>query len=72
MIYNVVLVSGVQQSDLVVRHIYIFLLRFFSLIGYYKILSIGPCAKQTFSLSMQTSPVEHDLHSRFICSLPRD
>ena len=43
LIYNVVLVSGVQQSD---SAIYIFFFRFFSLIDYYKILSIFPCATQ--------------------------
>ena len=46
LIYNVVLVSGVQQSDSVTHtHIPIFF-RFFSLIGYYKILSIVACAIQ--------------------------
>ena len=36
-------VSGVEQSDSVYIHIF---LRFFSIIGYYKILSIVPCAIQ--------------------------
>ena len=36
LIHNVVLVSGVQQTDSYIR--------FFSLIGYYKILSVVPCA----------------------------
>ena len=40
-------------------------------IEYRTLCQRGPIRK-TFSLSMQTSPVEHDLHSRFICSLPRD
>ena len=40
--YNVVLVSGVQQNDSVVHTLLFF--RFFSLIGYYKILSRVPCA----------------------------
>ena len=44
LIYNV-LISDVQQSDSV-KHIYvciyIFFFRFFSIIGYYKILSIVP------------------------------
>ena len=40
---NDVLVSSVQKIDLVI-HIYFF--RFFSLMGYYKILSIIPCAIQ--------------------------
>ena len=42
-VYNVVLVSGVQQSDSV---IHIFFFTFFSLISYYKILSRVPCAIQ--------------------------
>ena len=41
LIYNVVLVSGIQPSDSV-----IFFFRFFSIIGYYKILNIVPCAIQ--------------------------
>ena len=44
LIYNVALVSGVQQSDSVL-YISVFF-RFFSLIGSYKILSIVPCAIQ--------------------------
>ena len=39
--YNVVLVSDVQQSD---SYIYFFI--FFSIIGYYRILNIVPCAIQ--------------------------
>ena len=47
LIYSIVLVSGVKHSDSVIYiYIYIFLFRFFSLIGYYKILSIVPCAIQ--------------------------
>ena len=39
--HSVVLLSGVQVSDLVIHiHIYIFFFRVFSLIGSYKILSI--------------------------------
>ena len=48
MIYNVVLVSGVQQSDSII-HLYMYILFFFtfsSIIGYYKILSIVLCATQ--------------------------
>ena len=45
LIYIVVLISAVQQSDSVV-YAYISFFRFFSLIGYYKILSIVPCAIQ--------------------------
>ena len=39
-IYNVVLESGVQQCDLVIYN------QFFSIIGYYKMLRIVPCAIQ--------------------------
>ena len=39
LIYSVVLVSGVQKSD-------IFFFTFFSIIVYYKILNIVPCAIQ--------------------------
>ena len=61
LIYKVVLVSGVQQSDLVHIYIYIYiyacvcvciyiyiyiLFQIFTIIGYYKILNIVPCAMQ--------------------------
>ena len=57
LIYNVVLVSGVQQSDLVLcvcvcvcvcvcMYTHIFLFRFFSILSYYKIPNIAPCAIQ--------------------------
>ena len=48
MINNVVIVSGAQQSDSVILniYIYIYMFRFFSLVGYYKILTIVPCAIQ--------------------------
>ena len=47
LINDVVLVSGVQQSDSVIYiYIYIFFFRFFSLIGYYKILTIVPSVIQ--------------------------
>ena len=44
--YNIVLVSGVQESDSVIYiHIFLaFFFRFLSLIYYYKILSIVHCA----------------------------
>ena len=45
LIYNVVLVSSVQQSASFI-HIYIFFFRLFSIIDYYKILSIVPCVIQ--------------------------
>ena len=41
LIYDVVLVSGVQQSDLV-SHIYMFIFIFFPILIYYKILAIVP------------------------------
>ena len=44
LIYNVVLITAVQQSDSVTR-IYI-LFQFFSIKVYYKILNIVPCAIQ--------------------------
>ena len=44
LIYNVVLALGVQQSDSVIYTF--FSPRFFSLIDYYKILSIVSCAIQ--------------------------
>ena len=40
LIYHVVLVSGVQQSDSVIYIIYLFVFRLLSLIGCYKILNI--------------------------------
>ena len=47
LIYNVMLVSGVQQSDSVIHiFIYPFFFIFFSHIGYYRILSRAPCAIQ--------------------------
>ena len=45
LIYNIVLVSSVQQSDSII-HKYIFFFRFFSIVGYYKKLKIIPCAIQ--------------------------
>ena len=53
MISNVVLVSGVQQSELVI-HIHIstvFFLRFFSHIGHYRVLSRVACAIQQVLIS---------------------
>ena len=47
--YNSGLVSDVQHSDPVIYiyiYIYIYIFRFFSIIDYYKILSIIPCALQ--------------------------
>ena len=43
LICNIVLVSDVQQSDSDIC-LYIIFFRFFSIIGYYKILNIVPCA----------------------------
>ena len=42
-----VLVSSAQQSDSAMHmYIYIFFFRFFSIMGYYKMLNIVPCAIQ--------------------------
>ena len=46
LIYNVVLVSGIWHSDSDVSLSMYFFSRFFSLIGYLKILDIVPCATQ--------------------------
>ena len=43
LIYNVVLVSAVQQSD---YYTYIFFVIFLSIMLYHKILNIVPCAMQ--------------------------
>ena len=45
LIYNVVLVSGVQQSDSVI-HIYTFFFIFFSIMVYRRMLNIVPCVMQ--------------------------
>ena len=50
MIYNVVLVSGVQQVESVM-HIHIYSLRFVSDIGHYKVVSRVPCAIQEVLIS---------------------
>ena len=46
LIYNVVLVLDVQQNDSVIHTYVTIFLRFFFLIGCYKILSIFPCTIQ--------------------------
>ena len=46
MIYHIVLVSGVQQGDSVIHIPISILFRFFSHIGYYRILGRVPCAIQ--------------------------
>ena len=43
LIYNIVLISAIQKSDSVL-HIYFF--KFFSIMIYYMILNIVPCAIQ--------------------------
>ena len=40
------LVSGVQQSDSIYIHINLSICRFFSIVGYYKIMNLVPCAIQ--------------------------
>ena len=47
LIYNVVLVSAVQQSD---YYTYIFFVIFLSIMLYHKILNIVPCAAQEDTL----------------------
>ena len=47
LIYNVVLISAVQQSDSVIHiYIYTFFFIFFSMMVYHRILNIVPCAIQ--------------------------
>ena len=48
MIYDVLLVSGVEQNN---SFIYIYIFGFFSLMDYYKILSTVPCAIQQVLVS---------------------
>ena len=45
LIYSVVLISAVQQSDSL-THIYTFFFIFFSTVVYHRILNIVPCAIQ--------------------------
>ena len=54
--YNVVLISGIQQSDSL-RYIHIFFFRFFSIVDYYRILNIVPCAICPYYLSIAYSSV---------------
>ena len=44
LIYNVVLISSVQQNDSLIYINILFFSVFFSVMVYYKILSIAPCA----------------------------
>ena len=46
LIYNVGLISTVQQSDSVIIYIYFFFFKFFPIMVYHRILSIAPCAIQ--------------------------
>ena len=46
MIYNVVLITAVQQSDSVIRMYTFFLYIFFSIMVYHRILNIVLCAIQ--------------------------
>ena len=54
--YNVVLISGIQQSDSL-RYIHIFFFRFFSIVDYYRILNIVPCAICAYYLSIAYNSV---------------
>ena len=44
LIYSIVLVSGVEQSDQV--YIYVYSLKFFSITVYYKVLGLVLCGTQ--------------------------
>ena len=48
LIYSIVLVSGVEQSDQVYIyiHIYVYSLKFFSITVYYKVLGLVLCGTQ--------------------------
>lgn len=49
LIYNIVLVLGIKQSDLAVCscvYVYIFFLKFFFIMEYYRVLHIVSCEKQ--------------------------
>ena len=46
LIYSLMLISGIQQSDLVMYINIYSLFTFYSIIDYYKILSIVPCVIQ--------------------------
>ena len=56
--YNIVFISGVQQSDSVIHtymcgYIYIFFFSFFSHMGHYRVLSRVPCAIQYVLVNYQ-------------------
>ena len=56
LIYNVVLISGIQQSDSLI-YTYIFFSRFSSIVDYCKILNIVPWAVCPYNLSIAYSSV---------------
>ena len=62
LIYNVVLVSGVQQTDSVIHPYISIFFKFFSLIGYYKILGIIPTIFQLNDFST-LQWCKSDMHS---------
>ena len=66
LIYNLVLVSGVQQSDSVLYILFIFF-RLFSIIGYYKIMSIVPTAIQLVLVGYLV--ISKNVFSNSICQL---
>ena len=70
LMYNVALVSDVQQSDSAAYNIYIFFFRFFSIIGYYKILNIIPCMIQYIKYSGSLL-VMYFRHSSVYMLIPR-
>ena len=51
LIYSVVLVSDVQQSDSVIR-IYTLFFIFFSILVYHRVLNVVPCARGPCCLSI--------------------
>ena len=51
MIYNIMLISGIHKSDLVIcvyvyMCVYVYIFRLIFIISYYKMLNIVPCATQ--------------------------
>lgn len=60
------LVSGVEQIDSVINTHISISFRFFSLLNYYKILSIIPCAMGRTSRGGKTQLIMHACHSHLI------
>ena len=70
-----VLVSGVQENDSVI-HIYIFFFRFFSAIGYYKILNtlivpcVGPCCLSFYISQFASASPKLPIHPSLLPPTP--